>query len=105
MMIFDYMVPPEEMPVFPELDSFTHPAGNELIPVKMTLPCNWLQIVENACDPIHNAYLHAISSGAQFSPAFAELPALYCVATPVGFWSMATRGIKENGSIRPSDII
>lgn len=104
-MIFAYMGPPEQMPVFPELDTFTHPPGNRLIPIKMTLPCNWLQIVENACDPIHNAYLHAISSGAQFSPAFAVLPALDFVETPLGFLSMATRRIKENVFIRASDII
>src|SRR5689334_18411979 len=104
-MIFAYMGPPEQMPVFPELDTFTHPAGNRLIPIKMTLPCNWLQIVENACDPIHNAYLHAISSGAQFSPAFAVLPALDFVETPLGFLSMATRRVKDNVFIRASDII
>jgi nitrite reductase/ring-hydroxylating ferredoxin subunit len=104
-MIFAYMGPPEQVPVFPELDTFTHPAGNRLIPIKMTLPCNWLQIVENACDPIHNAYLHAISSGAQFSPAFAVLPALDFVETPLGFLSMATRRINDNVFIRASDII
>jgi hypothetical protein len=71
----------------------------------MTLPCNWLQVVENACDPIHNAYLHAISSGAQFSPAFAVLPALDFVETPLGFLSMATRRINDNVFIRASDII
>ncbi len=104
-LIFAYMGPPEAMPVFPELDTFSHPVGNELIPIKMTLPCNWLQIVENACDPIHNAYLHAISSGAQFSPAFAVLPALDFVETPLGFLSMATRRINDNVFIRASDII
>jgi nitrite reductase/ring-hydroxylating ferredoxin subunit len=104
-LIFAYMGPPEAMPVFPELDSFNHPEGNELIPIKMTLPCNWLQIVENACDPIHNAYLHAISSGAQFAPAFAVLPALDFVETPQGFLSMATRRINDNVFIRASDII
>jgi nitrite reductase/ring-hydroxylating ferredoxin subunit len=104
-MIFAYMGPPDAVPVFPELDTFDHPDGNRLIPIKMTLPCNWLQIVENASDPIHNAYLHAISSGAQFSPAFAVLPALDFVETPQGFLSMATRRINDNVFIRASDII
>ena len=104
-MIFAYMGPLEQMPVFPEYDTFSHPDGNQLIPIKMTLPCNWLQIVENACDPIHNAYLHAISSGAQFSPAFAVPPALDFVETPLGFLSMATRRINGNVFIRASDII
>ena len=40
------------------------------------MPCNWLQIVENATDPIHNAYLHAIVAGEQFSNAFKAAPEL-----------------------------
>jgi hypothetical protein len=71
----------------------------------MFYPCNWVQIVENAADPIHNAYLHAIVSGQQFSPAFAVLPALDFVETPLGFLSMATRRVKDNVFIRASDII
>jgi nitrite reductase/ring-hydroxylating ferredoxin subunit len=110
-LIFAYMGPAEAKPPFPELDTFSHPAGNRFLPVKMRLPCNWLQIVENACDPIHNAYLHAIVSGYQFSPAFAVPPALDFIETPLGFLSMATRRIKGNGRvkdkvfIRASDII
>lgn len=104
-MIFAYMGPPEDMPVFPKLDTFSHPGGNELYPIKMRLPCNWLQVVENACDPIHNAYLHAIVSGYQFSPAFAVPPALDFIETPLGFLSMATRRVKDKVFIRASDII
>jgi nitrite reductase/ring-hydroxylating ferredoxin subunit len=104
-LIFAYMGPPEHKPVFPELDTFAHPADNQLVPIKMRLPCNWLQIVENACDPIHNAYLHAISSGYQFSPAFAVPPALDFIETPLGFMSMATRRVKDKVYIRASDII
>jgi nitrite reductase/ring-hydroxylating ferredoxin subunit len=104
-LIFAYMGPPEEKPPFPELDTFGHPVGNEFRPVKMRLPCNWLQVVENACDPIHNAYLHAIVSGYQFSPAFAVPPALDFIETPLGFLSMATRQVKNKVFIRASDII
>ena len=60
----------------------------------MRVACNWVQIVENACDPIHNAFLHAIV-GQQFSPAFNTMPALDFVETPLGFLSMATRKIEE----------
>jgi hypothetical protein len=110
-LIFAYMGRPEATPPFPELDTFSHPGNNTLLPIKMRLPCNWLQVVENACDPIHNAYLHAIVSGYQFSPAFAVPPALDFIETPLGFLSMATRRIKGNGRvkdkvfIRASDII
>ncbi len=104
-LIFAYMGPPEQMPVLPQYDSLDHPAGTKLVPIKIQYPCNWIQIVENACDPIHNAYLHAIVSGQQFSPAFAILPALDFVPTPQGFLSMATRRVKDNVFIRASDII
>jgi nitrite reductase/ring-hydroxylating ferredoxin subunit len=104
-LIFAYMGPPEHKPVFPELDTFAHPGCNKLMPIKMRLPCNWLQVVENACDPIHNAYLHAIVSGYQFSPAFAVPPALDFIETPLGFLSMATRRVNDKVFIRASDII
>lgn len=104
-LIFAYMGPPEQMPAFPLYDTFSHPNDNALHPIKMTIPCNWLQIVENACDPIHNAYLHAIVSGEQFSAAFKVLPALDFVETPLGFLSMATRHVKDKVYIRASDII
>jgi nitrite reductase/ring-hydroxylating ferredoxin subunit len=104
-LIFAYMGPPESMPAFPNYDTFSHPDDNALYPIKMTIPCNWLQIVENACDPIHNAYLHAIVSGQQFSAAFKVLPALDFVETPLGFLSMATRHVKDKVYIRASDII
>jgi len=104
-MIFAYMGPPESMPEFPIYDTFLHPADNELVPLKLTIPCNWLQIVENACDPIHNAYLHAIVSGEQFSAAFKVQPALDFVETPMGFLSMATRHVKDKVYIRASDIM
>ena len=104
-MIFAYMGPPESMPEFPIYDTFLHPIGNDLVPLKLTIPCNWLQIVENACDPIHNAYLHAIVSGEQFSAAFKVQPALDFVETPLGFLSMATRHVKDKIYIRASDIM
>jgi nitrite reductase/ring-hydroxylating ferredoxin subunit len=103
--IFAYMGPPEMMPELPEYDCFTHPPGNKVATFRLDWPCNWLQIQENGSDPIHTAYLHAIVAGQQFSPAFAELPALDFVDTPLGFLSMATRRVKDHVFIRSSDII
>ena len=104
-MFFAYMGPPDLEPEFPVYDTFIYPTDTKLVPYKMELPCNWVQIVENAADPIHNAYLHAIASGPQFSPAFAVQPALDFDETPLGFLSMATRRVKDNVFIRSSDII
>jgi nitrite reductase/ring-hydroxylating ferredoxin subunit len=103
--IFAYMGPPETMPPLPEFESFYYPQGNELAPYRLEWPCNWLQIQENAADPVHTSYLHAIVSGQQFSPAFNELPALDFVDTPLGFLAVATRRVKDHVFIRSSDII
>ena len=104
-LIFAYLGPPETMPELPLYDTFSQRADNVLAPFKLHFPCNWVQIVDNAADPIHNAYLHAIVSGQQFSPAFAVLPALDFVETPLGFLSMATRRVKDSVFIRASDMI
>ena len=105
-LIFAYMGPPEATPDFPFYDSFE---GADLVvaPFRMPLPCNWLQIVENAADPIHNAYLHAImsASGNQFSAPFKVPPALDFVETPLGFLSMATRKIRDFVFIRAGELM
>ncbi len=43
---------------------------------KYSYPCNWLQIMENAMDPAHTAFLHTIVSGAVFTEEFGVLPEL-----------------------------
>jgi len=104
-LIFAYLGPPELTPEFPIYDTFLHPDGNRLVPIKLELPCNWVQISENAADPIHNAFLHVISSGAQFAPTFAIMPALEFVESPLGFICSATRRVKNSVFIRASDMI
>jgi nitrite reductase/ring-hydroxylating ferredoxin subunit len=105
-LLFTYLGAPESKPEFPLYDSFSHPEDTEIAPFKMSLPCNWLQIVENAADPMHNAFLHAImSSTGQFSAAFKILPVLDYPQTPLGFLSMATRKVGDRVFIRSSDII
>ena len=104
-LLFAYMGPPETVPEFPLYDTYTHPSGNRLANFRLEYPCSWLQVVENAADPIHNAYLHAIVSGLQFSAAFREPPVLDFVETPLGFLSMATRKVKDYVFTRSSDII
>ncbi len=105
-LLFAYMGPPEAEPEFPLYDALCVP-GQVMAPFRMPLPCNWLQIVENAADPIHNAYLHAImsASGSQFSVAFKVLPALDFVETPLGFLSMATRKVRDHVFIRAGELM
>lgn len=104
-LLFAYMGAPEHTPELPVYDSYTHPVGSRLANFRLEYPCNWLQVVENAADPIHNAYLHAIVSGLQFSAAFRALPVLDFVETPLGFLSMATRKVNDFVFTRSSDII
>jgi len=104
-LVFAYMGPPESVPEFPIYDSFGYPEGNRLVPLKLELPCNWVQVSENAADPIHNAFLHVIVSGAQFAPTFAIMPALEFVESPLGFICSAIRRVRDFVFIRASDMI
>jgi phenylpropionate dioxygenase-like ring-hydroxylating dioxygenase large terminal subunit len=89
--VFAYMGPPDRQPPFPVYDSFVRP-GYRLIPgQKYFYPCNWLQIMENAMDPAHTAFLHTIISGSQFIEEFGVMPELEFVETPVGVMYIATR--------------
>jgi phenylpropionate dioxygenase-like ring-hydroxylating dioxygenase large terminal subunit len=95
-LVFGYMGPPELMPAFPAYDSFTR-AGYRLIPGQTYVyPCNWLQILENAMDPVHTAFLHTIVSGAVFTDEFGVLPELEFTETPIGIIYIATRRVGDN---------
>jgi hypothetical protein len=70
------MGPPEKMPDFPRFDIWEIPGyhmepGRHLKPtedgpVPNPKPCNWLQVVDNFVDPLHENILHATISGLQF---------------------------------------
>ena len=67
--IFAYMGPPGKMPDFPMFDLYETPGYHlepgEPGPVPNPKPCNWLQIVDNLVDPLHEEFLHATFSGPQ----------------------------------------
>jgi len=93
--VFAYMGPPDPPP-FPVYDSFVRP-GYRMVPgQKYFYPCNWLQIMENAMDPAHTAFLHTIVSGAVFTNEFGVLPELEFAETPVGMIYIATRRVGDN---------
>ena len=77
-LVFVYMGPPDKKPVFPTFDILErdgiklHAYRNNTRGV--VAECNWLQIHENAVDPMHTFVLHSANSGNQFTPAFAVLP-------------------------------
>ena len=94
--VFAYMGPPEARPPFPVLDSFVRPGYRVMPGQKYYYPCNWLQILENAMDPAHTAFLHTIVSGAVFTNEFGVVPELEFVETPIGMIYVATRRVGGN---------
>lgn len=98
--VFAYLGPPDQQPPFPIYDSFVR-SGSRLIPGrKYFYPCNWLQILENAMDPVHTAFLHTIVSGSQFTDQFGVVPELDFAETPVGMIYMASRRVGDNVWVR-----
>jgi phenylpropionate dioxygenase-like ring-hydroxylating dioxygenase large terminal subunit len=94
--VFAYLGPPDRKPPFPIYDSYSRP-GFRLMPGrKYVYPCNWLQIMENAMDPAHTAFLHTIVSGALFTEEFGVLPELDFVETPIGMIYIASRRVGSN---------
>jgi phenylpropionate dioxygenase-like ring-hydroxylating dioxygenase large terminal subunit len=104
-LIFAYMGPPAKKPAFPLYDTFELP-GFVLMPAgKFSLPCNWLQIKDNSMDPVHTSFLHAISSGYQFTEAFGALAELDWEERPYGMIYIATRRIGDLVWVRVADFM
>ncbi len=87
-LVFAYMGPPDREPQFPRFDILERP-GWALFAYRNTsrgavAACNWLQIQENAMDPIHTAFLHSTISGQQFTDIYATLPRLDFAETQYG---------------------
>ena len=85
-LVFTYMGPPDTLPEFPYFDILLR-EGVELLAYRnntrgVVAECNWLQIQENAVDPMHTFVLHSSNSGNQFTSAFAALPNIDFVTTP-----------------------
>lgn len=57
--LFTYMGPPEERPIFPEWDILNRNDGNYRIEVQDDYDCNWFQIQENAADVTHTFFTHS----------------------------------------------
>ena len=102
-LVFAYMGPPDKKPEVPILDTyaapFMRPDESEFPPL-YTLPCNWLQTVDNLIDPVHTMFLHARSTGTQFTESFQEMPVFDWMETPVGVIYIASRRIGENIWVR-----
>lgn len=89
-LIFVYMGPPEKKPVFPIFDTYNVPGYRLVAGYPHIMPCNWLQLKENAADPMHIPILHQKISGHHFSGYRyddEQLPELDWLETPLGMIS------------------
>ena len=107
-LIFAYMGPPDKRPAFPRLDLFDHPhltieSGREKDCVN---ECNWLQIHENAMDPVHTVFLHVLTTGAQrgFSDEVGIVPVLQWVQSEAGMYYIACRRVNDLIWVRALDV-
>ena len=104
-LVFAYLGPPDRRPAFPVYDSYEVP-GYQLMPAaKFGLPCNWLQVKDNSMDPVHTAFLHALSSGYQFTEAFGAVPELDWKLTVAGMVYLATRRVGDLVWVRVCDFM
>ena len=104
-LVFAYLGPPDRRPAFPHYDSYDVP-GHQLMPAaKFSLPCNWLQVKDNSMDPVHTAFLHALSSGYQFTAAFGAVPELDWKLTDAGMVYLATRRLGDLVWVRVCDFM
>jgi phenylpropionate dioxygenase-like ring-hydroxylating dioxygenase large terminal subunit len=104
-LVFAYLGPPDRRPIFPVYDSYDVP-GLRLMPAaRFTLPCHWLQVKDNSMDPVHTAFLHALSSGYQFTEAFGVVPELDWQRTEAGMVYIATRRVGNLAWVRVCDFM
>ena len=75
-LVFAYMGPPEQKPIFPEFDILN--GENVVLTAYRNISrgtvaeCNWLQIQENAMDPVHTAFLHRSINVSHFTDLFGD---------------------------------
>lgn len=104
-LVFAYMGPPDRRPALPVYDTFGMDGYRLLPAARFELPCNWLQVKDNSMDPVHTSFLHALSSGYQFTEAFGQLAELDWLETPFGMIYIATRRVGDYVWVRVCDFL
>lgn len=103
-LVFAYMGPIDLMPGFPAYDILSDEGliltAYRNISRGAVAECNWLQIQENAMDPVHTAFLHSTISGAHFTDLFKALPQLDFEETPTGMTYIRTSTLPNGFTYR-----
>lgn len=103
--IFIYMGPPDEKPVFPIYD-FMVAADEDCLPYCWPLDCNWLQVRENTQDPIHLTFLHSMFTIKQFGSNLANvIPYIRAHETPFGQVTTSIRRLGDIYYVRVNEMI
>ncbi|MEE8280433.1 MAG: aromatic ring-hydroxylating dioxygenase subunit alpha [Alphaproteobacteria bacterium] len=103
-LVFAYLGPPARTPDFPVYDTFDIP-GVEMLPYARDYPCNWLQITENAMDPVHAVFLHARVTGPQFAETWGQMGVREFHERETGFYYTNARRVGDNIWVRIHEII
>ena len=99
-LVFAYMGPPDKIYPFPMYDAYTAPGMTLAVGTKNIKHCNWLQVMDNVVDPVHEAFLHAGISNVQFTDsagqpieALLDVGAFEVLESPIGLMCCVTRRI------------
>jgi nitrite reductase/ring-hydroxylating ferredoxin subunit len=103
-LVFAYLGPPEGVPPFALYDTFEI-AGVEMIPYARGYPCNWLQITENAMDPVHAVFLHGRVAGPQFADTWSHMGICDFYERETGFYYTNARRVGDNVWVRIHEIV
>lgn len=104
--VFVYLGPPERIPIFPLLDRFKLKGIKHVPGRRFPYDCNWMQIKENALDPIHTYTLHMIPQTRgyqQFANEFGIVPLFIWMETPAGCIYLGVRHVGDNIWVRSSE--
>ncbi|MES2413755.1 MAG: aromatic ring-hydroxylating dioxygenase subunit alpha [Pseudomonadota bacterium] len=102
--VFAYLGPRTLKPEFPVYD-FMDAAGEDAIPYSWSLPCNWLQVRENAADPIHLTFLHSMFGFKQFGDFTPDIPVIRAHNTPLGQITTSVRQMNDVYYCRVNEMI
>ena len=100
-----YMGPPDRRPAFPIYDTYDLPEYRQEPGIARFLPCNWLQVRENATDPAHFLFLHTIPGNDEFTGDFAQPSERDYMETRLGMVYIDTRRLGEHVWVSVCDFI
>jgi phenylpropionate dioxygenase-like ring-hydroxylating dioxygenase large terminal subunit len=103
-LLFAYLGPPQCQPEFPVYDTFAL-ADMTRVPYVSEYPCNWLQIIENAMDPVHSVFLHSRVNGPSFSAAWGQMSVKEFYEDDLGFYYSNGRRVDEHIWVRMHHVI